>query len=921
MQKINYSTPVSKMNSQLVTTLEQHYTFIQLTSKTRVQEVDGNHIPIYLSGDNQPLDKFYQPIVGPVTAVTQGKQFSENPFTKDQFPVIFRPQNRPQLSIPNPRDFESQDDFVSALSAWYRQAMMFFSSAVLPTPISGCFYLPSLPKIFTREEKGSPSRYRTFKPNLWPLLPKNYLTMIDLVFSKDPIDPEEQFPEQIPKRDPILHKHHISTEKQWVGQMVPVEPKPFVYNTFDEFEFAFLNWATFTYDNLEIPPIPPAQFGSIAALERVEEVIDENRFKNGIIKPPEKPPQLCDFSWVPNKLFHIDKAGLCLQDLRTQLTRPAKFDIQKDPVLEVSGISDKQKFITEMTTFGIYYETHPTFIMHPKRFAFGVYAPNTNAAENLLYNPRNYTMMFIARVLETEFSQEQFHRLVSNNVSKTKVASIISNLINTPENLKTLFTYANRSPRHPIRLSYLLNSLVVHDIETNNQLIKQFLQIQNLNLFNNFVYYLNLTSQHHFELIPVMNNTNNPVLLKFNQFYLLQTLLTIFCEYNGQSFYQLILEHSKQMLTEVARYLRNEQVLKKLREAPVETDEYKALLMFAQCESPTIHRLILGPNFPRWMSETPNRHNVIWTFAHSSAINSASILFWRHCNEFAKVIDNYSPSVCKFIAFICQHTVLYADKLHTRFVGQVMLPFLESIIRSRIPHVSCMLVPVSFVLSSNQIVSNFMATDFRPLLVNAICRLCSTIVNAPPEIYKDKIVALTIFARQQDPCFAMSQVPNFAETIVEHLIDPNVQTLQQTWTFFNKFTQDPKILDQIFKRPNVKSSLVDIIKSTNRLAHKKFYRFAEKIWRHQDQRYLPIKKTLCDILISSIGTIVCSYNNRYITYKEDEKIRNRIEQFFSAIEGLQMVPGCQEFIQTMNRHMADNNKDSKPKKSASTNSS
>ena len=115
------------------------------------------------------------------------------------------------------------------------------------------------------------------------------------------------------------------------------------------------------------------------------------------------------------------------------------------------------------------------------------------------------------------------------------------------------------------------------------------------------------------------------------------------------------------------------------------------------------------------------------------------------------------------------------------------------------------------------------------------------------ETFKDKMTALTIFATQQDPCFAMAQVPNFAEVIAEHLIDSNMQILRKDWEFFNKFTRDSKIIDQIFKRPKVTNALTEIFRSNNRFAHKKFYKFSTRIFANPDPSYLPLKKALCDI--------------------------------------------------------------------------
>ncbi|KAH0785393.1 hypothetical protein GPJ56_010804 [Histomonas meleagridis] len=180
----------------LPTTLSYKYDFIEIPEHEQNEQVGGMEVPVYISPKKTPLDKYYNSIEGTIFATSNAKPVI-NCFTQDKFLPIFRPQDQPDLStVPNPKNYASFHDFSMAFEQWYRKAIVFFSPVILPNPLSGEFYLISMPKIFERDERNNPGRFRTFKPELWPLLPQNYLDMVDKIYdSNSKIDPDELFKE------------------------------------------------------------------------------------------------------------------------------------------------------------------------------------------------------------------------------------------------------------------------------------------------------------------------------------------------------------------------------------------------------------------------------------------------------------------------------------------------------------------------------------------------------------------------------------------------------------------------------------------------------------------------------------------------------------------------------------------------------
>jgi hypothetical protein len=180
---------------------------------------------------------------------------------------MFRPQDSVDLGMPGPHQFNSCEEYTVALRSWYTRAQRFFGFALLPVPVSGLFHLPEPPKIFTKEEKSDAGRFRTFKANQWPLLPENYLDMLSRVLTGAAVPPDESFAHQIPKREVIYYKHHLSASPQPLADLLPWEPLPHLYDTYADYERPFRNWASLCHSSLLGPLIPVREFESIVAID------------------------------------------------------------------------------------------------------------------------------------------------------------------------------------------------------------------------------------------------------------------------------------------------------------------------------------------------------------------------------------------------------------------------------------------------------------------------------------------------------------------------------------------------------------------------------------------------------------------------------------------------------------------------------
>ena len=87
------------------------YDFPAPLTETIPEHVNGTVCPIYLSPDCVPLDKYYNYIDGSVFVVAQDSQSIEDIFSRELLPKVFRPQDQPDLEIPNPEDYSTKEEF------------------------------------------------------------------------------------------------------------------------------------------------------------------------------------------------------------------------------------------------------------------------------------------------------------------------------------------------------------------------------------------------------------------------------------------------------------------------------------------------------------------------------------------------------------------------------------------------------------------------------------------------------------------------------------------------------------------------------------------------------------------------------------------------------------------------------------------
>lgn len=875
------------------TTLGQPYDFPRVYQVKSMKMSVERDFPVYISPDCRPLNRFYQTIER-LTEPELGQNESVfDPFKNEPFPVVFRPNRTTDQVLPAPKLYQRGPDYQDAMEEWFQYMRRYFAAAMLPVPLAGIFYLPGPPKIFAKDEKMNPGRFRTFKATQWPLLPNNYNDMIDTILDRKPINPEEQFKEQIPKREVILHKHHMTAAQQWMAQMMPAEPLPFMYDTYDDFQLAYKMWSNVCALNMRVALMKANEFTKIAMMD----IVEQSKEKSRPVLPPPKPHENpMDLTWAPYLVFYPEKIERALGRLYDRMQEPRKVPEPQKNVVDVIGV-DKKEFLEEMQKTGSYrYGV-------PQGFYIGRPLENSEPLKRLLSEAKAYDFRLVWRLLGFDASQEQINAALRMEMNRTMFVGFISNIISQREAFRYLKKLADYAPQYKYRISFLLTAILRNDSST--QLVRLLMMQGNLDLLDSAVHFLNLTSPKRVNLIPMITSQNRGFEM-ISKCYLVSVLLDLMSDCGCMRWYQELVrkgQPSRKMCFYICQYLKDNRFLEAVRSTPPDSEMYKVLLMLLNINSKEIHRLLLGKDFLIWINNSPLRPGLMNTICHSRAIYTAAQLLVEALNE--KVLEPFSdlfktmrPETVSLFAQVCCGLLKHFDTHGCRISGQTILPLFEAACECQRECVSQCIVPLADIISSRTVISNFAAPDFQPLLMRAVCSICKVIGSAKGVDFREKVQTLIMLARDDQCCFAMAQVPGFKRCLISHLTDGDVVCANRTWELFMKMTSYQRVLGELIsdETKSLISRVVD--NNTERMPLKRMLDFMIKVLERKDPN---TTRKLVEILSSALGQISCLYKTRYVKYKGDPVMVALLDSFYETLLGIDDT----RFLDLLADHMMD----------------
>ena len=887
--------------SSCLTTLGRSYKHPEIQEGGSQEMKVESGRPVYISSTMKPLNRFYQEITATPDA-GDGPPSYFDLFAYETVPLIYHDNPDAELVLPAPKMFTQKEEFTEAVFGWYDHCCRYFGGALLPQPVSSSFWLPEPPKIFSGEEKKSSARFRTFKAALWPLLPNNYMDMLDSILEAKPINPDEEFREQVPKREVIYHKHHMTQENQWMAQLVPPEPEPIAYDSFEEYQLAFRNWARVANASMEIPLMESREFVTIAALDVVDQgagsfEVDETRgwFPSGN-----------NWKWVPERVItQPQMIEASLARLFKEMNNEEKRDKPGNEVKAVTVFGvDRETFVQNIQEVGVY-GTNDGRQKRPGDVHWGLVRDNVEELKKMMANATSYDFSLIRQLLSNELSPAQYDDVLAVKVNENKFAVFISGVLTNVAVFRNLITISNLTESYRYRIGYMLTALFKND--PNTKAMAVLAQQDSCELLDALVRFLNLSSPYS---EPIIEPTKSSIkaLQKINKCYLLSVFLSIMRQYAGARFYQDAREPCRKLSLQLVKAFENQQIVEPFQQAQVDDEDmYRALMMLLETHSKEIQKGVLGYNFMKWVAFGQPRVRLMLSMAHSSCLTMACEMLIMGITQkkidTKELVNGLTFHTADLLTMVLKELISTCEESHFTVTGQVFLPLVETALLSDREEVATLIVPLATLLCSKHFVSNWGDTSFQPLLMRVICRACEVLSKSTSTLYRERIQALVLLAQDESCCFAMSQVPLFIETLVTHLADSDVNVMNKTWNLFDNMTMYPKVVKEILSgSASLKKRLADMIDLENNVeALKRYLLFSIRVWEMTDAP--GVCELMCNIMASKVGQIACLVKTRVSRFKDYPQMVDVIGNYYRAVQRMR-GQGTQQFIDTLFTHFS-----------------
>ena len=897
------------------TTLGRSFQVQTYNDVANVPDSSGNEPPTYLDKNNKPRDKFYRLIAGLKFDPDQDQYRKEDPITRTMVPLIYHVPGEP-MPFPCPAKFEEDVDYEGAVKKWFYDIRNRFSSTILPVPITGEFFVPQGPKIFRAEEKADASRFRTFKAAAWPLFPDNYMDMLNIIFTQRKVNGEEPFPHQIPRRDTILYKHHISSELQWQSQLLTHEPVPELYESFAEFETSYKNWKSVVLDEVEKPIMTPKQFAQLLGLNVVK-TEEAGAVSDDMTLPREAESE----PWAKRvrKPKNIDKIEKWCTKAKEILEEPVETVTPQWEVLMVSGLTmSPSQFVRDMENYG----DHVTKEMmdqpnHPIGYlrVFEQTVTHEMIFENVL-NSHMFELSMMMQLMECQLTAAQLCELMTKKVD----GKLFVNVLDEPTNahiLKTIFPAAYRSLNYAHRVSLFVHAIFQYDKKC--KLEEVWNPHGDLVRFRQLVVLLSFSTDARVWILPMLGNEVQKADM-INLVYFLSMFLEVMKNYQGATYYIEAMTKVREVSYELATALKDPNFRLSIR------NNQLALLMLLSCDSRQIHRMILGEDFLVWLNEMSQRKEgivAIQTIIHGPAMRSALILFLQVGYTYMRqIVPTMTTYLSSLITAICDTIRGHRGQSPIKIRGQKVLQTLEACLeRTSIVTIRTSMSLAALLLDPS-FIENLSEASFFQLIGEALGKFCATITGEDVELYQWQMRLLAMFVSDVRCAMAMVNTKGFANVLVSFIDTPDPIAFALTWQVIDSVVTEEHAMRILFKSKEFPAAVVTIPnrivedqrvtgrdQTCNRRALLKFLNFSTQALSGAGD----ISTTYGDLMVPCIGSIVRLFKGRKLVFEDDDEIRKALEDFVQlCTETLKTKDSLKKLTGKFRKYMTEQNRGSLP---------
>jgi hypothetical protein len=723
--------------------------------------------------------------------------------------------------------------------------------------------------------------------------------MVDSVLDEGraPIDPERHFGEQVAHREAILYRHHVTSDLQWQGQLVAHEPVPEFYESYEAFEVSYHFWASLTLSDLRQPIAQVTHFSDLLGLDymppqALTNFLDRN---NGFFIDGAR------FEWATGLMEPTNRQAT--EDaFRTWHSPMQKRDNRATELYHFFGAGARAKpFVNEMKGFGAPIVTrgnlcHPTGFVEtiqvkvPIPQIVGVFRPHSQSINGILL-----------AFLRYDLDADQTDEIMRSENGRTRIADQVIVLL-TPKVLRQLFEYRFFSEHHPYRISLFLRSVLVSN--ASDQLMKMIFLPVNIGDFYTLVWLLLRTEDRRVLMFDLLDGSV-PAFTQINRFYLCNPFLFTFRDHRHVKCYGDCLEQMRGLSYQIAHSLKDRQFAERLRNR-----EYIALLILLQCDSPQIHRLLLGPQFLVWLNEqSRDRQGIILyqTIAHGSAMASAGELFMQNGWDVLKaIIHKMTPVSCTFVASLYEFVLLTAESCGIQYRGQKLLVALNSVIDSRNPAAISMLVPIARIFKCPHLISNYSDPTFQADLGGAVAKLCVGMASCVRDVFMVYATALCELAyKGSSLCPVIVKRPEFVEALTARLFDSDILVCAKSWRLLSALSQDQQAHTEVFQNQDLQLVLKKWLGpepggTTAPPGVIQLLKFASFVWTEGPPA---LRRSVGEAIKQSIGSLCFLYLSIDTFYAVDEIYKTLIDKFVKIIKRAAREDASDSFATEFSKHM------------------
>jgi hypothetical protein len=475
-------------------------------------------------------------------------------------------------------------------------------------------------------------------------------------------------------------------------------------------------------------------------------------------------------------------------------------------------------------------------------------------------------------------------------------------LLLTLKVFRQLSEYRFFSERHPYRISLFLRSVLVSN--ASEQLMKAIFLPVNIRDFYNLVWFLLKTEDRRMSMFDLLDSSI-PAFMAINRFYLCNLFLFTFRNQRHIKCYGDCIEQMRGFAYQIAHSLKDRQFAERLR-----IREHIALLMLLQCDSPQIHRLLLGPQFLVWLNEQSHERKgtvIYQTITHGSAMAAAAELFMQNGYDRLKAIIHEMTQVsCLFVASLYEFVRVTAKSFGIQYRGQQLLVAVDAVIASKNPAAMSMLVPIIRILTCPQLISNYSDPTFQHDLEGVVAKLCRRMASRERDVFMIYVTALCDLAHERSQLSPMIvKQAQFVEALTARLFHGDILVCAKSWRLLWLLSQDPQAHAKVFQNADLQLMLKKALSpepggTTAPPGLLQLLRFASFVWTEGQPA---LRKSLGEAMKQSHGSLCFLHLSTDTFYAADEMCKTLIDKLVRIIDRAARTDPSDSFATEFSKHL------------------